>query len=150
MDALVVILGCPVETKSRHLLCEYHGCDADLLDDRATIEPLLKAAARAAGATVVGALFHDFAPQGVSGVVVVEESHLSIHTWPEYGYAAVDFFTCGECEPDKAHDLLSDGLGASRAELMIVDRGLRPGRGIRTSRHFIEEVNDDEVPAVRD
>ncbi|RMH41726.1 MAG: adenosylmethionine decarboxylase, partial [Deltaproteobacteria bacterium] len=95
MPRRIRILTPPLDTRSRHVLAEYHGCDPAVLDDRGTIEPLMRRAAQAAGATVVGSMFHEFAPQGVSGVVVVEESHLSIHTWPEYGYAAVDFFTCG-------------------------------------------------------
>ncbi len=119
-----------MDTTSRHLLCEYWGCDRALLNDKARIEPLLRAAAAAAGATVVGAVFHDYSPQGVTGVVVVEESHLSIHTWPEYGYAAVDVFTCGDCAPERAHELLAAGLGAEASETVMLQRGVR-GRPAR-------------------
>lgn len=83
----------------------------------------MKNAALAAGAHIVQAVFHQFAPQGVSGVVVVEESHISVHTWPEAGYAAVDFYTCGETDPAKAHAVLVEGLGATSGELMRVQRG---------------------------
>jgi len=76
-------------------------------------------------------VFHRFAPQGVSGVVVVEESHLSIHTWPEAGYAAVDFFTCGECFPERAHAALLDGLAPERSEILNVERGVSPDASIR-------------------
>jgi S-adenosylmethionine decarboxylase proenzyme len=99
------------------------GCHADVLNDEARIRELLRNAAEAAGARVVGEVFQRFAPQGVSGVVVIEESHLSIHTWPERGYAAVDFYTCGDCAPERAHALLKSGLGAQRAELLLVQRG---------------------------
>jgi len=125
-----------METRSTHILAEYLGCSADLLDDLEAIERLMKRAARAAGAAVVGSTFHRFSPQGVSGVVVVEESHLSIHTWPEYGYAAVDIFTCGECRPEAAHDVLARALGAERAETMHIERGGHPGgRMMRVASH---------------
>jgi len=101
-----------LNTFGRHLLVEYHGCDTRFLDDFSKLESAMVAAAEAAGATVVAKAFHRFAPQGVSGVVVIEESHLSIHTWPEYGYAAVDFYTCGDCVPERAHELLRSALGA--------------------------------------
>ena len=109
--------------RDRHLLVEYKGCNASVLDDPAAIEVALKRAAIAAGATIVGMVFHQFTPQGVSGVVVVQESHLSIHTWPDEGYAAVDFYTCGDCEPERAHELLLEALEASEYELMRVERG---------------------------
>jgi S-adenosylmethionine decarboxylase proenzyme len=113
----------PHGTAGRHLLVEYNGCDPRCLDDIATVEALLLSAARAAGATVVASTFHRFAPSGVSGVVVVMESHLSIHTWPEHGYAAVDFYTCGACSPERAHALLRAGLGARGSEVLMVRRG---------------------------
>lgn len=83
-----------------HILLELSGCPAPLLDDVAAVERELVQAAREAGARVVNAVFHAFAPQGISGVVVIAESHVTIHTWPEHGYAAIDIFTCGE--PDLA------------------------------------------------
>src|SRR5690606_32756971 len=77
-----------VNTEGQHLLIELHGCDPVVLDDVARIERLMRAAAERARANVVTSVFHPFVPQGVTGVVVIEESHLSIHTWPEHGYAA--------------------------------------------------------------
>jgi len=116
-----------METRGKHLLAEYHGCETAMLDDLERLEPAMRRAVEAAGATVVAAVFHRFAPQGVSGVLVLEESHLSIHTWPEAGYAAVDFYTCGQCQPVLGHDVLRDALGASQAEVLAVDRGLPDG-----------------------
>jgi len=113
-----------METRGRHLLAEYHGCDLRMLDDQGGIEHAMRQAAEAAGARVVAAIFHRFAPQGVSGVLVIEESHLSIHTWPETGYAAVDFYTCGDCVPRRGHEVLRRALGADRSEIMEVERGL--------------------------
>lgn len=112
-----------MNTKGRHLLVEYHGCSSQILSDEKGIQDMMEAAARAAGAHIVGSFFHRFSPQGVSGVVVVEESHLSIHTWPEVGYAACDFYTCGECQPEKAHAVLVEILGATHSEMLQVDRG---------------------------
>ena len=83
------------------------------------------AAAIDCGATVLGESFHPFQPQGVSGVVVIAESHLSIHTWPEYGYAAVDIFTCGtSVQPEKAVEVLIEKLGAKDHSLTEIQRGL--------------------------
>ena len=97
----------------RHLIVEYTGCDRNILDDARLIEEHMNNAAKAAGATVIQSVFHQFSPQGVSGVVVIAESHISIHTWPEYGYAAVDFFTCGEAvDPRKAQDYMKEKLHA--------------------------------------
>lgn len=103
----------------------------------------MKRAAQAAGATLVNTVFHTFSPQGVTGVVVVEESHLSIHTWPEHGYAAVDFFTCGDCLPERAHQTLMQGLQAQSAELMGVDRGLPTvGRAIEPRFHRVDRAGE--------
>lgn len=127
-----------MDTYGRHLLAEYHGCDGALLDDEKAIEAAMRRAADAAGATVVAAVFHRFAPQGVSGVLVIEESHLSIHTWPETGYAAVDFYTCGDCVPRFGHDVLRGALAAARSEVLEVDRGLAGPRSLAVAEHDTE------------
>lgn len=125
-----------VGTSAQHLLCEYHGCDPTLLDDREALERILRRATEAANATVVATTFHRFAPQGVTGVVVLEESHFSIHTWPEAGYAALDFYTCGQCLPERAHEVVQTALGATRSELMSIRRGgAPPGPSMRIERH---------------
>lgn len=80
----------------RHILVEFTNCNADVLNDVSKIESSMIEAAQIAGATVINSTFHHFSPFGVSGVVVIQESHLAIHTWPEYRYAAVDLFTCGD------------------------------------------------------
>lgn len=115
-----------MDTCGKHLLVEYWGCGRQVLDDQGEVQALMERAARAAGATIVATTFHRFAPHGVSGVVVVEESHLSIHTWPERGYAAVDFYTCGSCRPERAHQVIESALKPKRVERMMVHRGLRP------------------------
>ena len=128
-----------MNTKGQHLLVEYTGCDVRVLDDLKRIKSLMNEAAVAAKTKVVASVFKPFHPQGVSGVVVIEESHLSIHTWPEHGYASVDFFTCGNGMPVFAHDVLFEGLKAERAELMMVDRGMTNGpRAMKVRYHRSE------------
>ena len=80
----------------RHITVEFSGCDAEIIVDSHAVEKALLEAAEASGAHIIESSFHYFAPQGVSGFVINSESHYSIHTWPEYDYAAVDVFTCGE------------------------------------------------------
>jgi S-adenosylmethionine decarboxylase proenzyme len=131
-----------MKASGQHLLAEYHNCDCTVLNDRPTIEQLMKDAAVAAGAVIVNTVFHTFSPQGISGVVVIEESHLSIHTWPEYGYAAVDFFTCGECIPEQAYEILKKGLKATHGEKMLIHRGHLPGPPtMRVDSHVTEPAD---------
>ncbi|MCL4137967.1 UNVERIFIED_CONTAM: hypothetical protein GTU68_028140 [Idotea baltica] len=108
----------------RHILVEYHECNKDLLNDVAAIRECMLAAALAASATIVEDVFHQFSPLGVSGVVVIKESHLAIHTWPESRYAAVDIFTCGDSmNPWEAHIYLKKAFEAGYETTMEVRRG---------------------------
>ncbi len=98
----------------------------------------MRAAAEEARATVMNSSFHKFGPQGVSGVLVLAESHLSVHTWPEHGYAATDIYVCGEsCFPRLAQVSLARALGASQTELLTIERGLDApaGVGMRVLSH---------------
>jgi S-adenosylmethionine decarboxylase proenzyme len=109
----------------RHLIVEVWDADPRLLDDVKALEQLLLQAARAAKATVIQSVFHRFSPYGVSGVVVIAESHLTIHTWPEYGYAAIDIFTCGpKMDLDAAVEVIRAGLGGHTFQIEI-SRGQR-------------------------
>lgn len=114
-----------VATRGRHWVVEYHGCRSSILDDRDAVAELLRRAADAAGATVLDVHVHRFEPHGVAGVAVLAESHLSIHTWPEVGYAAADLYTCGQGDPARAHAMLATELAATRSEVMELARGLR-------------------------
>ena len=108
----------------RHVLVEFYDCDPEALNDLSLVESSMKEAAVAAGSTIVDTVFRRFAPHGISGVVVIAESHLAIHTWPEYGYAAVDLFTCGEnVDPWAAHDHLLETLSARDSECKELPRG---------------------------
>lgn len=107
-----------------HILVEFYDCDKDILNDVSALEISLNQAAEKSGATIVGSHFHTFNPHGVSGVVVIAESHLSIHTWPEYGYAAVDIFTCGDTlEPGKGFHVLKKALKAKNTATIEMKRG---------------------------
>ncbi len=116
-------------TLGRHVVADLWGCPPAGLTDVVAIERLLREAAAACGATVLDAVFQRFATEGVSGVVIVAESHLSIHTWPERGYAAVDFYTCGDAVPDRAVPILERALGAASVSVVRIERGLAPGPG---------------------
>lgn len=113
-----------MKTIGRHLIAEYYQCDADVLDDVELVRGAMLDAAHAVGATVLGQVFHSFDPHGVSGTVVIAESHLSVHTWPENGYVAVDIYTCGGLDPRKGFDLLQRRLGARSARVQEILRGL--------------------------
>lgn len=109
----------------RHLLAEYYECNPNILNNVQLIEDVMTEAAVRCGATVVQKNFHHFSPYGVSGVVIIAESHLAIHTWPEYGYASVDLFTCGDsCHPEIAYDYLQDKLNSGSAFYSELKRGL--------------------------
>jgi S-adenosylmethionine decarboxylase len=112
----------------RHLIAEYIDCAPGKLDDLPFLERCLLEAVRRSGATIVKSTFHRYAPQGVSGVVVIAESHMSVHTWPEYNYAAVDFFTCGQSvDPYKANEYLKEMLGSPNACVTEISRGIPSG-----------------------
>ncbi len=109
----------------RHLIVEYADCNADILNDLTQLEKHLKDSVRAAGATIVESVFHRYNPQGVSGAVVIAESHISIHTWPEYGYASVDFYTCGESvDPYKAYEFMKEKLESKNPHVFELKRGI--------------------------
>ncbi len=109
------------------ILLELKDCNRDLLNDLPHIRDSLLQAARKTGATVIGQSFHQFSPQGVTGVIAIAESHLCIHTWPEYGYAAVDIFTCGEgFRPLDAVALVVDSLECADHSVTEIQRGVLP------------------------
>lgn len=81
-----------------HYLIDLQGCKEELLRDKELLTTAMETAANNAGATIVETLIHQFSPHGLSGVVVIAESHLAIHTWPEQNYAAIDIFTCGNVD----------------------------------------------------
>jgi len=109
----------------KHLLLELKDCDAGLLNDLDYLREALTGVAILIGATVIKDSFYQFSPQGISGVVIIAESHISIHTWPEYCFAAVDVFTCGEViEPAKAVKPMVEKLKAKSTSYIELKRGV--------------------------
>lgn len=108
---------------ARHVLLELDDVEPALLSDVVALEAALRAAADAARCTVVGSIAHKYAPHGASVVLLVAESHLSIHTWPERRYAAVDIFTCGSTLPEAGVRVLVQALRAPRHRVVDLPRG---------------------------
>jgi S-adenosylmethionine decarboxylase len=107
-----------------HLLADFYGVAADRLTDTAHIDALLRAGAAAAGARILHSHFHSFGDaMGVTGVVLLAESHISIHTWPEFGFAAADIFMCGEAQPKLALDVIERALGPASSIVQTIARG---------------------------
>ncbi len=127
-----------MDARGIHIICELSGCDAQILSDVELIRKTMVDAAKEANATVLLDAFHRFQPQGVSGVVVIQESHLSIHTWPESGYAAVDFYTCGDhTDPWRACEYAAQRFGAKTMLTTEVKRGIESAGGRYT--HVVYE-----------
>lgn len=122
-----------------HYIAELWDCPYDLLDDPTRLQDLAFAAAESAQVSVLSGQFHHFKPQGVTGILLLSESHISLHTWPEHGYCALDFFTCGDADPARDSLLeLAGRMGAGRVELKIVERGdLRPPSRMKTNRQVL-------------
>ncbi|MDQ7821950.1 MAG: adenosylmethionine decarboxylase [Candidatus Eremiobacteraeota bacterium] len=113
-----------------HILAELSHCNKDSLCDVAGIKDIMVRAALEAKAEIRETAFHKFSPYGVSGVVVIAESHLSIHTWPELGYAAIDIYTCGDTtEPWRACYFIAEKLDAQDISVSEVKRGIPNSRG---------------------
>ncbi len=108
-----------------HLLVELRDCNPEILKDLSKVKEALVSAAKEAKATIVDVSFHEFNPFGISGMVVIAESHLSIHTWPEYGYAAVDIFTCGDIiKPEIAAHYLIEQFESKTPSIVEMKRGI--------------------------
>ena len=114
-----------VSTAGRHIILDVWGVDKNVLDDMTTIAHLLKTAAQQAQATVLNSYFHEFEPTGITGMVVIAESHIAIHTWPEDGYASIDVYTCGENSfPQRAVDHILNELKCAKYNMVDVLRGI--------------------------
>lgn len=108
----------------RHILIDLQGCPFHLIDDVSLVREVLIDAANRVGAQIINDTFHRFAPQGVSGVIVIAESHLAIHTWPEFGAVAVDLFSCSSAmDLSILGPFLAQKLSATSWHATIVGRG---------------------------
>ncbi|MBI1346035.1 adenosylmethionine decarboxylase [bacterium] len=115
-----------MEHLGQHVIIELWGCN-DSINDAELVRTAMLNAVTAAQATLLDLNVHTFSPHGVTGVAVLSESHLSVHTWPEYGYVAADVFTCGDTtKPRLAADVLRKAFGANRCEVKELIRGIMP------------------------
>lgn len=115
-----------MEHLGRHVIIELWGC-SDTINDSEHVKAAMLDAVRAANATLLNIFVHTFSPQGVTGVAVLSESHLSIHTWPEHGYVAADVFTCGATtNPQAAADVLAERFAAQQSDIRELQRGVFP------------------------
>jgi S-adenosylmethionine decarboxylase len=115
----------PYQPTGSHLLADLHGVAEDKLCDAALLESALRQGAQAAGARVLESRFHSFGTgKGVTGVVLLAESHITIHTWPECGFAAVDIFMCGNAEPQRALEFVRNALQPASCDMKMIGRGI--------------------------
>ena len=129
----------PQDMVGKHCILELYDCDSSKLDDEVFLRSAITQAAERAGATLLNLITHQFQPQGVTGLALLAESHISIHTWPEAGYAAVDVFTCGDhTMPEKACAVLSEELGSGHQSLRSFRR--------RTPASLVDSERQTSVP----
>ena len=111
-----------------HYIVEASGCDPKIISSVEKVQHILVKAAEVAGTKVWSISVNRFPPKGVSGVIVISESHISTHTWPEYGYGALDFYTCGDdTDPEKAVLYAVEAFGATTSHITEIPRGLEEG-----------------------
>ena len=109
--------------QSKHLLLDLYRCDCEKLNDESFLRCILNRSAKLANATVLNLTSNKFEPQGVTAIALLAESHISIHTWPESNYSAVDIFTCGQnMMPELASQYLIESLVAKEHSLRVIDR----------------------------
>ena len=134
-----------MEGLGTHVLAELYNCDSFQINDVRKIEEVMLAAAELSKATVIKPFFHKFSPYGVSGVIVIAESHLTIHTWPENGYVAVDIFTCGEHDYEIALDHIKRELKAESSSTFRFKRGILAENCAISGIPVVEEVENAGV-----
>lgn len=127
-----------------HLLLELRDCNPEILRNLEKVKSALVSAAKKARATIISTSFHEFNPFGISGVVVIAESHLTIHTWPEYNYAAVDIFTCGDTiKPEVAAAYLVKAFECKNPSLVEMKRGVLSHENVKLP-HKVSSSNSKE------
>ena len=122
--------------QSKHLLLELYRCDCEKLNDESFLRCILNRAAKLANATVLNLISNKFEPQGVTAIALLSESHISIHTWPESNYSAVDIFTCGQnMMPELASQYLIESLMAKEHSLRVIER--KPPSAVSTQTRTV-------------
>lgn len=130
-----------METLGRHVIAELWGCKPHLLDNLEMTEKIMVDAAIVAGADIREVTFHKFNPQGISGVVVISESHLTVHTFPEHGYASVDVYTCGDIiDPNVAARAIAEYFEAETIDSMEIPRGQGPLKILQPKLEVLTET----------
>lgn len=128
-----------------HLLVELKDCNPSIIGNLEEVRDALVSAAREAKATIVDISFHEFSPFGISGMVVIAESHLSIHTWPEYSYAAVDIFTCGDViKPDVAAAYIIKRFESKSPSVVEMKRGILSHENVKLPH----KISDSQLQSV--
>lgn len=112
------------DTVGAHVLADFWGCQFEKLDDAELLINSLRQAAKSAKMTILGEESYKFTPQGFTGILLLSESHISIHTYPERGYAAIDVYTCGGGMTQKAIDFLKEVLKPTHVQEMLLHRGI--------------------------
>ena len=110
---------------ANHQIIDFYNCDKDILSNSSLVKSYFVKSAELANATIVSQKFHEFSPYGLTGVLVITESHISIHTWPEYGYAAIDVFSC--CDKLDHKRLVESLKGSLKAE-KVKSKSIKRGR----------------------
>ncbi len=114
-----------MDALGKHVIAELYGCNTDIINNEELVENIMLESAELSGATIIKPVFHKFSPHGVSGIIMVAESHLSIHTWPEYGYCAIDIFTCGNVIDNYAAlEHIKTGFQAKSISIIEMKRGI--------------------------
>ena len=115
----------PHTTFGRHVIADLSGCDSKIISDVSFIKAIMEEGVIRAGATIINSCFHLFSPSGVSGIILLSESHASTHTWPDKGYVSLDIYTCGsQVFPQIAIDYIAEKLKASFCHITSMERGL--------------------------
>jgi S-adenosylmethionine decarboxylase len=124
-NSIFISEGVLMKSLGNHLIIELYDCKTEIIDDIHKVEDILMESVNRSGAEIITPVFHKFNPHGVSGVVVIAESHFSIHTWPEYGYCAVDIFTCGDTiDSEKALTFMKNAFEAKSISVVETKRGI--------------------------
>ena len=109
---------------ANHQIVEFNDCEESKIDNSDFVREIFLEAAKLGSATVVSECFHEFSPYGITGVLVIAESHISIHTWPEHKYVAVDIFSCGnKVDFNKIINYLKDKLKCKNSSSVSINRG---------------------------
>jgi S-adenosylmethionine decarboxylase len=133
--AVLLARSTTVPTIGSHWILEMYDCPPEVIDDLEHVRVALREAVKAARATLLHEAAHAFEPQGVTALGLLAESHISVHTRPGAGYAAVDVYTCGACRPDRAVPVLARRLEAGHVETLAIERGLEGPRRMLVKTH---------------